>query len=490
LKIKYGKNFKMTLNKNDALLRYNFVHQYSEKVLIKGRLQVLTYSFTMNQVFNQTLPKDLLSASKEILHNLNLGNKLISKLSVGRHIDYFISPRNKYEASEIINALLNPILNGQIIKLQQPVNNIFDIPYLWPYPLKYASVRKFSHTLAWIDSNIKILIEDLLLPIKVSSNEIKYLVNICFVIYSELIKADNFYLADNMNFNHSIFFQERIIELLLGINLYNVKEKIEVGQLSNKITLKYLQELGDLKLPELKVLSVFMGVIWTSSPELQNDFDGHSPKILSEIEKTLNIYKDNMVVDDFEYFITDITNRKINNLIVILDDNGESVYDLAIIQKILKLNSKLKVTFVLNSTPVSVNISIDTFKSIIAEKYFHELNEEIKNERVVLHVITQYFRSFDYSYFSKQTKKLLSNADGCYIKGLNFFETMQLKDASMYYCFTVYGENAINLTGFKQFAGLFVHVPKGSSAFNVNDDSSIVTLKELREKLIDERNND
>ena len=98
--------------------------------------------------------------------------------------------------------------------ITRSIFNEIDSPKLLPFPLALASFEKILHTLAWADTNIKMQIEDVLIPLKLNNNHIKTIVNYACEIFCILLKQEDYYLISRINFNRSIYLQNKIVTIV------------------------------------------------------------------------------------------------------------------------------------------------------------------------------------------------------------------------------------------------------------------------------------
>jgi uncharacterized protein with ATP-grasp and redox domains len=181
-------------------------------------------------------------------------------------------------------------------------------------------------------------------------------------------------------------------------------------------------------------------------------------------------------VNHIDGFINEISSSK--SVVVVLDDNGESVFDLVLFQELLSEFRDLVVDFVVNRFPVSNNISEGPFKLLLREPHFHILNEHLISGRARIICEQQVFRSFEQSFILDETLDRIKAASLVYIKGANFFETVRFPTKVVYHAFVVHGEMSATLTGYPEGVGIFARIPPQESAFLYQDAQHVVTLKQ------------
>lgn len=455
-----------------------------EEFLIKGKKPRLEYSFSLKEIYSNVPSLPALETYVKLITIFERIDRILSVSGNQNMLRKFPKATKNEEAHRLIDILFNPFIKDFSNKISVKKGfSIYDINNLPPYSFELASPKKINHTFQWVDTNVKINIEDYTLPLKIEELVVKDLVYSSLEIYSYLLKHNNYFLAKNINFNYSMFFQDRILELVLGKQIYDFNKTINNGKTSNEIALNFIRGFENLTFQQLFFYSVFVGIIWTSLEEKQKSFLDHKDNELSNIESEIAKYKKSWGINHSDKFIKDIVNTSEHkNIIVILDDNGESVIDMAIFQKLLTENQLIDIAFVLNETPISNNISLQVFLSLICDEYFANIRKFMAIGRIKIILENQPFRSFELKYLSSKFFTQLNHADLVYIKGVNFFETLQSINKERYYCFTVYGMTSSLLTGFDERTGILVNINEDQLGFTYNKSDEIKTLKNVIEQ--------
>jgi uncharacterized protein YuzB (UPF0349 family) len=460
-------------------------------IKIKGASPKLRYPFALVNLYQEIPPLDSFHAYRHIQEEVSqVDNILHAKLHLrpsfllpnlaqptdALHlVECLLTPKTRFVSHAIGNSTASPS-KVSVFAIQNPR----------PFPLALASPAKLLHTLAWIDANLKINIEYIAAFHCIPTDMTVALVKSALALYAIIVKMDDYKLAQSINFNHSMFFQDRIIDLLFGeaLNRCNIDQAPRQGhkpsRLSNKMALDLLKGFGCLSHKDLCMMSVFMGVVWTSLPEVQKTYLESSEKTLSDLDDCLrSAMRHQFCIDHRDSFLDHIGKDEKIKLLVVLDDNGESVFDIALFQCLLQETTNLELVFLLNQYPVSNNISIDGFMEIIADSYFEKMRGFLKNGRVVLSLEEQLFRSFEYAYLAPKNKLIISQTKLAYIKGVNFFETFQLPDVLRYHCFTVCGVTSRLLTGCGEGNAVFARLEKGQEGYVYRGHDDITTLVDI-----------
>ncbi|MBV6426826.1 MAG: hypothetical protein KIPDCIKN_01339 [Haliscomenobacter sp.] len=461
---------------------------------VKGKRPLIDYGFQFSEIYSEIPSLDIFLAHKHIAKILLGVDKYINaRLSVHR-TEVLHSVQNEMDARQILELVFGDFrmdankIGHPAIEMNRDLISLFSLKKVSPFPLKDASKVKLVDSLFWIDSNIKINAETFALNLQLKELDIRIIVKSAFEIFSYLLKAEAYFLALNINFNYSMAIQERILHVLfrnlgLGFNDFLLKE----GRLNNRIALEMLRQYTVLSPRRVVDLATFMGVAWANH---QMDKKGGSGRLdfdsyLAELEKHLNMEGRLWEIDHFDHFMKDLQPACETQFIlaVILDDNGESIFDLAFIQILMKNFSYLNVALIVNAYPISNNISFPLVEELLDDHYFKELFNFFSSGRLKIVVERQRFRSFELSHLFEETRNVLMKSNLLYVKGANFFETLQLVDISRYYCFTVFSLTSQILTGCKKNSGVFAKVPAGRTGYIYYDEINIVTLKDIANKI-------
>ncbi len=461
-----------------------------KSIAIKGNTPRLNYSFSMVEIYESVKSLTVLHSYQFIRKELYQVNLILSKkLKIRADIllpeaadekEAVLYESSIFDACKAFNAEKIDIIQGKFNSIISNGNTFF-LPL--PFRLSEASDERNLHTLYWIDCNMKLQIEKALISFSIPKEFIEEVVLSAFKIYSSLLKQNDYSLIRVINLNYSMFLQDRIIELLLGNIL--VKERditISSSFESNNRALQYLKTVNVRSVEKLSELSVFFGTVWLKNSQNSDSF-GTENNLLYNIENQLKISERRWGVNDFSILQNRISNLTAPaNVMVVLDDNGESVFDIAIFQRFLLEYPLLNVTFLTNRYPVSNNIFYGAFEKLLDDDYFLPMRQFIEDKRVTVSIEEQPFRSFEVDFLSKHTKEILKKTAFLYVKGVNFFETFQLPEIERFHCFVVYGLTSTMFTGFQEGDGIFAHIPKNEVAYKYHSAQNIETLKSIKEK--------
>ncbi len=187
---------------------------------------------------------------------------------------------------------------------------------------------------------------------------------------------------------------------------------------------------------------------------------------------------------EFGCFMLDKFQAQLANetmLLFLLDDNGELVWDLALIQLLLDQYPLLKVVAVVSTEVVGNNATLKTLDACLSTPRFAALRD---HQRFEIHKEWNLRSCIDPACASPDFRQLWVSAGSIYIKGAAAFETLQSLPRPGFYAFVVYSADSARCTGFSRDTGVFAAVPPDFQCYRYGDPK--VTLKtqlqELRAK--------
>ena len=168
-----------------------------------------------------------------------------------------------------------------------------------------------------------------------------------------------------------------------------------------------------------------------------------------------------MVIDHRDRFLDEVENRA-HKLLFFSDDNGEVVWDLLLIRRLLEEFPKLHVAFVTNTIPVGNNSNILTVQYCLN----HPLLAMIRGQSRFRIVAEENPRStLEPEFFSEALRTEVANAELVFLKGVGLFETAQRFPKPAYFAFVVHSNDSEIITGLSKGSGVFVQVPARAVAY-------------------------
>jgi len=285
-----------------------------------------------------------------------------------------------------------------------------------------------------------------------------------------------------MNNNINMFIISKVIETIVGKDIYN-SELQELAATTKALaeTLDTTDEFINYPVKNQIAFALGKGVAFIEKyAQSKSLLHSKMPKIeeisYKYIEKGIIIDHRQLLLDkvaDAEEKAQEIT------MCAILDDTVESVFDLLWIQTMIQSNKYFIVNCIVNTAQVSINFSIHMLDQVLRNKNFKVLRDNL-NKRFLITSARCPLISYQPNYFTKEMRTAIDKSDFVYIKGLNFFETCQIKEKDTFYAFVIYGPISELYTGLKNYDAVFVHIPIGQCGYYHNrDKSKIITLTQI-----------
>ena|GEM_PF-1729217 len=385
---------------------------------IKGTLPTRQYPFTLADIYARH------------------ANHRYSRQEANQHLlNYITHCEEAIKVDDIISSLFS----------KAPNNASFD---RLPCVLGEAPRSKFDFNLLYQDTRIKLAVEEKLgldAELRDCQRDTRNLLEIIAILLS------------TEGIQRSTLWQDLTDNDLDGItcivlNSYDLgrnQRLLKIGYETNKLALRSLETVLDrMDLPELIIHQVFAGTVWWH--QVSNFEDGHwLPASKFEVDDRVRFYRD-----------VQASNR---HMVFLLDDNGELIWDLALIQFLLRHNNSFQVTGVISNQIMYNNANWDTLSSVLQEPIFREL---ATSQRFKLLREDNFRSSIDLNYCSKTLLDTIHSADFVFIKGVAGFETIQRLPVDAYYAFVVHSTDSQSVTGYKKGTGVFVRVPAGKVGYH------------------------
>jgi hypothetical protein len=368
--------------------------------------------------------------------------------------------------------------------LHESSKSWWNIP-VFPRPFSFAQApaEKLVDSFLWIDSNVHLKVEEVVRNARISDQVVPIVAQTVLTIFSLLLKMDDYALARGLNFNFSAFLQTRLIafifseEVLVASERARIKARRNKAEWDNRIALQLLREWDQVSDLDLCRLGVAMGVVWVEQPELGGVVTSISSGIVDIAGNALSATR-RLCIDHRRELLDALHGPQTGPIVVVLDDNGESVFDLALFQRLLETEPKLEVVFIVNQFPVSNNICFSVLEELLSDPFFSRLRGLRAEGRVEILVESQPFTSFEEHALSDQARSLLETARLAYIKGASFFETLQPTQIECFYLFTVASKTSVMLTGCREGDGVVARIPPHKAGYVVEGET-IKTLVQI-----------
>lgn len=455
------------------------------RIAIKGAEPRLAYGFSLAQIYGTVASLDLPRAYRRLRDEVACVDRILAGEFHLRE-PFALPEVSDDQIPAIVAALFDPrrlpttslaVTRDAGLETGDLETTMVALEAPRPFPLSRASRPKLQHTLAWADANMKLQVERVAEPLRLPDHAIRLIAESVLRAYCLLAKQADHRLARTMNFNHSMFLQDRVVNLLVGNALYWAPTQGQRGRLANRIALDMLRQFPRAEPPDLAALAVFMGVVWTNRPDVQSEYERAPERTIAELGDALLALR-RWAINDIDRFLAEIASNDVGPLLVVLDDNGESVFDLALLQALLERLPALQVTFLVNRFPVGANLSLATLQEVLAHAGLSGLRRQLEHGRARLCIESQLLPSFEVAYLSATARAWLADAGIAYVKGVNFFETFQPVGLPRYYAFVVSGPMSAALTGCAEGEGVFARVPSGEAGYIYRTEADIGALRD------------
>ncbi len=162
------------------------------------------------------------------------------------------------------------------------------------------------------------------------------------------------------------------------------------------------------------------------------------------ISEILNIIENfYFEINDFQLFYNDLKNCK--NLLYILDNSGEAIFDLKFIEKIKYKFSDINVVVAGRSQNIINDISYIDAKNLGFDKYAKVISSGYGGPGICLEQCSSEFLTY------------FNNADIIISKGQGNFETLWGENKNIYFALKIKCQHVANKSGFKLNSNLFIN---------------------------------
>lgn len=269
-----------------------------------------------------------------------------------------------------------------------------------------------------------------------------------FRAYALLLKADGYFLARHVTPNVSMGLQRRLIAALAPGALRQDQERT---RRANARALRVLARLdpGDDVL-QACLLSVFAGTTWFAEQDAAADLD---PQVLGGGLGAVLAGTQRWGVDARDAFVAAALAAR--RMVAVLDDSGEVVFDLALLQALLAANPELVLTVLAHRDPDGVNATAAEVQLLLGARPFAGLSGHAVSGRFRVVAVDQDLPSFEPELFPLAVRRLLQVADVVLVKGAGYYETTVL-DRPAFYAFVVHSLSSRLVTGQPAGSGIFL----------------------------------
>lgn len=268
-----------------------------------------------------------------------------------------------------------------------------------------------------------------------------------FRAFALLLKADDYYLARKATPNVSMAIQRRIIAALAPDALRADQERTSRANAAALQLLEHLDPQRDVM--RACLLSAFAGTTWFGDwPQ------GSDPETISGGLGSVIAGSHQWGVDSRERFASSVLTA--TRMVAILDDSGEAVFDLALLQVLLTDNPRLDLTIMAHLKTDGVDVTAAEIDALLRNSYFGGLEGQRRAGLLRILAVDQDLPSFEPEFFSPRQWRAIDAAEVVLVKGASFYETTALGRPA-FYCFVVHSMSSRLLTSHPAGTGIFLH---------------------------------
>jgi hypothetical protein len=359
-----------------------------------------------------------------------------------------------------IERIFIPRIPGVRVTLRE---GVYQPPFIW----RDCDARTLCVNFTYNTNALYRILSNLCDQDKIPANALDDLLDRACLALSHIYKARNHFIMRNMNNNYNMFLISKVIEFLVGKEIYDSEmQEYPLTQRSLATSLAMAKEYAHVDTVEKMSIALGKGV---SFIERRLSGTGIRSQEMIEIKETSYQYYDRgIAIDDRHLLLNKIADasRKKDSFVlaVILDDASEAVDDLLWMLDLMEQFPFFKVHLLVNTAQVSINFSSHMIPALLQSPVFARLGSRLGSQLFVTKVFCP-FISFQTNYLPPSATEIINRADAVYIKGANFFETCQIIDKDAFHAFVVYGPISRKYTGLNDFDAVFAYVPAGHAGY-------------------------
>ena len=280
-----------------------------------------------------------------------------------------------------------------------------------------------------------------------------------------IYKADDSFVLKHINNNINMYLISKTVELMVGKRIYDAEnQEMETTRAALEVALQTSFAAEMLSTSQKMSLAVRRGVSF-----VEERFCRKNAEISrDEQQEAMWQFDESMAIDHRQSLLSLLErngcSRDAFSLVVVLDDATETVADLWWVSDLLQIFPFLEVDLIVNTAQISINFSVDMIMPVIRHPSLRSLADLLGTR---LRVVQTYcpFISFQTSFLTPDIRELIAKADAVFIKGANFFETLQIAPKDTFYGFVVYGPVSQACTGLSDYESVWAYVPAGDVGY-------------------------
>jgi len=308
----------------------------------------------------------------------------------------------------------------------------------------------------------------------IGSSHLEGLMDQACLLLSHIYQQQDAAVLKHLNNNINMYLISRVVEELVGKAVYDVdRQETQLTRASLEQTLKSLGAYTSNSVSHYMALGLGRGVAFQEQAVSAGCLEGSERTGVEA--KTFHYAEEPLAMDDRQHLIDRVLKAEDEGrdirMCAILDDTSETVFDLLWMQELMKGCRHFHVELLLNRLQVSINFPPDMMVRVLENEHFSELRRRQGSQLLIRHIFCPLI-SYQSNLLPGAAHSALRAADFVYVKGLNFFETCQIRSKDTYHAFVVLGPISQLYTGLQDYDAVFVHVPSGVMGYTHDRDSS------------------
>jgi len=317
---------------------------------------------------------------------------------------------------------------------------------------------------------------------KLKESDIESLLDQVCLLLSAIYRANNYLVIRNLNNNLNMYLISKAVEFVLGKGIYDSeRQEFDVTCKALLASLSVTNEQISLSVFDKMGYAIGKGVSFIE----KGISEGRELRsvIMGARETSSRYFGSKLAIDHRSILLDMIENEGLREgsfeLVAIFDDATETVDDLLWLQDLLVQYNFLTLHILVNTAQISINFCSEMMSPILSSPVFASLAALLDSR---FRVSTTYcpFISYQLTYLPPAARAEIEKADTVFIKGANFFETLQIKNKPVFHAFVVSGPVSRLYTGLEESDAVFAFVPDGREGYiHSRDPGRIVTLKDI-----------
>lgn len=346
---------------------------------------------------------------------------------------------------------------------------IYHPPFIWEDCHPIAIANSLLYTTNAIYRIVSNLAESGSVPLQHVDN----LVDQACQLITRVYQANEHSMIKGINNNLNMFLVSKVVETLVGRAVYDAeRQEVERTDQALRLAIAMAEEHATLSPRQQMALALGKGIAFVERHAHAASLDRETVERFSEV--CYGYAEKGLAIDDRDRLLAMVANADQNGAAIamcaILDDTAETVDDLLWMQQLMALHPGFHVTLLVNTAQISINFASHMLDVVLRSRLFAGLAARIGTQLMVVETYCPLI-SFQNNVLDFAARRAITSADFVYVKGMNFFETCQLREQDVFHAFVVYGPVSRTYTGLPDLSGVFAFVPSGTVGYRHSADS-------------------